>query len=210
MFASKRKEIEGKLCTLETEHKERYDTLKRNFRYVFQALEQCRDLSVEDKQSLINLIVDRKSNFNSEYLNITQKEQSEGFISWVRQKVAESYSNAVKGSTSTKLPPLPPMDDVTFSGNLELAVNHTPELQAPAKEIRSSMLAILEKKIKKLATITHDIGNALQKKFEDDIHKAYSERDEIELNTAWKYLLQEFKAHLNAEPHRNGYKLTYT
>jgi hypothetical protein len=203
MFGTKRKEIEQKLCMLEKERKTRYDTLKRNLRYVYQALKECEDLSDVDMQRLVDLIVDQKSNFNQEYLAITQKEQSKKWKDWILRKVG-SYAGAVQGSASNNLPSLPHMDDVEFCKHLEQLVNDIPHLQDAAKEIRSETLAILEQKIKQLVKIVDDIGELLKEEMEVTIKQAYSERDKTELKNAWDHLLQEVNLHLKTEPHQNG------
>ncbi|PVF92927.1 hypothetical protein CPB86DRAFT_144289 [Serendipita vermifera] len=207
MFESKRKEIDEKLTILEKDRKARYDTLKRNFRYVYQALQDCEDLSDEDMQRLVDLIVENQGKFNEVYLAITQKEKSKKWTDWIRRKV-ESYANAVQGTLPNSLPPLPHMDDVTFCETLEQLVEDTPEFGDPAKEIKSSMLAILEQKIKHLTKIVDDIKSSLQSQIESGVKEAYSKRDANELKTAWEHLLREVTLHLKGEPYQNGPVLT--
>ncbi|PVF98362.1 hypothetical protein CPB86DRAFT_825740 [Serendipita vermifera] len=204
-----RADIKLQLSVLEKDYRSRYTKMKRQLRYVRQALEECKGLTDHDLQRLVDLIGDNRSDFEQEFFNITRKEQVGGIGSRFYQIVKTTISwGSQQTDTRVKFESLPPLDDAEFCASLNPLSEKQPVFLAPIKELKSTMVGILEEKIRKLERITDDIKDHLQSKMRIEIRKRFSERAEQGRIAAWKQLHQEIAAHLSSTPPREGPVLT--
>ncbi|CAG8553467.1 2164_t:CDS:2 [Acaulospora colombiana] len=200
-----RADIDLQLSVLEKDYRSRYTKMKRQLRYVRRALDECQGLTDQDLQRLVDLIGDNRSDFEQEFYNITQKEQVGGIGSRFYKIVQTTIAwSSQKPNTAIKIGSLPPMEDVEFCASLEPLVEERPVFLAPIKELKSTMVGILEEKIKKLERIWEEIRDYLQSGMRMEIRKRFSERAEQERLAAWKHLHQEIASHLTSSPRREG------
>ncbi|CAG8614690.1 1348_t:CDS:10, partial [Acaulospora colombiana] len=207
MTEIKRKEIETDLRSLENE-RATYATMKTRFPYVWEALKYSKDLTEEDKWRLIDLIRRRDIHFRKEFINITQKERSEGLLALFFYRVQQAMATITPLPAPDKLKPLPIVDDVTFCASLDQFVAEKEVFREIVEELKELAVTILETKIQRLSQVTREIKQLMESQMHDQVKSLFLIRRKNENKMAWQKLKQEVSGRLKSEPQHNGLLLT--
>ncbi|KAG8836422.1 hypothetical protein FRC18_011419 [Serendipita sp. 400] len=210
ILAPKVEKIEAEIKTLESGHKERYDSLKRRILLVEDAIQNGDGLTDHDIQRLVDMIQSDKDCSN-EFLAITRKGEdgeNKSTLAAVKDAVTTHINAGLDvmkkavGVTPTaegNLPSLSPIDDVSFATKLEDLEASRPVFDGAIAEVKIQMVTALAKKFNRFKPVPDEIGRELQSLLDSKVKQEFDKRKDEEANMAWKSLKQQIQAHLVAQ-----------
>ncbi|PVF95046.1 hypothetical protein CPB86DRAFT_739378 [Serendipita vermifera] len=163
---------------LEAGHWLPYNTLKRQFRWVDRMLSQDNNLSDEQAQGLIDLILNEHT-FQTEFKKIVSK-ASDNSNSWIPAFLRGN-------STSTViLSELPYIDDIQFLKKLASDIKKQPAYLESANIISGKAMSLLNRKLKTIhKTSLNIIKEQLRSSAQTKLNVEFSKRKKYEEGVAW-------------------------
>ncbi|CCA69193.1 hypothetical protein PIIN_03093 [Serendipita indica DSM 11827] len=182
------------LDSLETGYFGRYNTLKHQFRRVYQAIELTPVLKDTQIQSLVDIIT-YKHGFDGEFARRYPSIPGETIAA--RLKRLAGYGDAGRPALTA---PLKPMSDIQFIKEINLVASQYPVYRDACNEIMKEVVTALAKKINDLRdTSMKSVRDQMNQYIINSTNKIFNERKKIEEESAWIILRKELQSALDLE-----------